>query len=185
MEKRVKEKVFDLPDLRNRRHVFKDREAAGRVLSRMLEQYRNSNAIVFAIQQAALPSRFPWQGTRPSPGRSRRQQNHTSVEPGSRVRAVAFDGTVRLNENSSPISASRRARSVPDKKDGEKVSRRVALLRGDRPLPDFKRPVLLVDDGLASGFTLLTAIEALRKQGCENLSSPSLRPRGVSLTGHG
>lgn len=40
------------------------------------------------------------------------------------------------------------------------------MLRGGKPLPDLAgRTVILVDDGLASGFTLLTAVEALRKAG--------------------
>jgi predicted phosphoribosyltransferase len=52
----------------------------------------------------------------------------------------------------------------------EKVSRRVTLFRGERPLPDFKRPVILVDDGLASGFTLRVAIKALRRNGATNLT---------------
>jgi len=36
-------------------------------------------------------------------------------------------------------------------------------------LPDFNRPIILVDDGLASGFTLRAAIRALRRNGAANL----------------
>jgi putative phosphoribosyl transferase len=36
-------------------------------------------------------------------------------------------------------------------------------------LPDFNRPVILVDNGLASKFTLRTATEALHKQGCREI----------------
>ncbi len=43
------------------------------------------------------------------------------------------------------------------------------MFRGDRPLPDFRRPIILVDDGLASGFTLRVAIKALRHNGAANL----------------
>jgi predicted phosphoribosyltransferase len=43
------------------------------------------------------------------------------------------------------------------------------MLRGDRPSPDLKRPIILVDDGLASGFTLRVAIRALRRNGATNL----------------
>jgi predicted phosphoribosyltransferase len=39
----------------------------------------------------------------------------------------------------------------------------VKLLRGDPPFPDLtRRSTILVDDGLASGFTLMVAIETLR-----------------------
>jgi len=45
----------------------------------------------------------------------------------------------------------------------EKVERRLRQLRGDPYLPDLRhRTIILVDDGLASGFTLLTAVEAIR-----------------------
>ena len=171
MEKRVKEKVFDLPDLRNRRHVFKDREAAGRVLSRMLEQYRNSNAIVFAIPAGGVAVAVPLARELGLPLDVAVVSKITLPwNPEAGYGAVAFDGTVRLNEELlSHFRLSEGQIRAGIIRTKEKVSRRVALLRRDRPLPDFKRPVLLVDDGLASGFTLLTAIEALRKQGCGEL----------------
>jgi len=171
MEKQLKEKVFDLPGLRNRRHVFKDREAAGRVLSRMLEQHRDSNAIVFAIPAGGVAVAVPLARELGLPLDVAVVSKITlpwNTEAG--YGAVAFDGTVRLNEELlSHFRLSEGQIRAGIRKTEEKVSRRVALLRGDRPLPDFKRPVLLVDDGLASGFTLLTAIEALRKQGCGEL----------------
>ena len=43
------------------------------------------------------------------------------------------------------------------------------IFRGNQPLPDLKRPIILVDDGLASGFTLRVAIKALRKAGATNI----------------
>jgi putative phosphoribosyl transferase len=55
------------------------------------------------------------------------------------------------------------------KKTEEKVARRVMIFRGNQPLPDLKRPIILVDDGLASGFTLRVAIKALRKAGATNI----------------
>jgi predicted phosphoribosyltransferase len=80
--------------------------------------------------------------------------------------ALAFDGTLRLNT----ALVTRAGLSDTDIEAGkaraqEKVARRVKLLRGDRPFPDLTRcSTILVDDGLASGFTLMVAIEALRHQ---------------------
>jgi predicted phosphoribosyltransferase len=43
--------------------------------------------------------------------------------------------------------------------------RRERLYRGDRPAPDVRgRTVILVDDGLATGATMLAAVKALRQQ---------------------
>jgi predicted phosphoribosyltransferase len=47
----------------------------------------------------------------------------------------------------------------------EELARRERLYRGDRPPPDVRgHTVILVDDGLATGATMLAAVEALRRQ---------------------
>ena len=85
--------------------------------------------------------------------------------------AVAFDGTVRLDralakraglsENSINLDVERAAR---------KVHRREARMRGARPWPAlYGQRIAIVDDGVASGFTMLVAIEALRKRDPERL----------------
>jgi len=84
--------------------------------------------------------------------------------------AVAFDGTMRLNEELlSRMRLSEQEIQEGTKKTEQKVARRVKRLRGDRPMLDFRHPVILVDDGLASGFTLIVAIEALRKSGAQEI----------------
>src|SRR5688500_9530032 len=46
------------------------------------------------------------------------------------------------------------------------LERRERLYRGDRPPPDVRgKTVILVDDGLATGSTMLAAVQALRQQG--------------------
>jgi predicted phosphoribosyltransferase len=48
--------------------------------------------------------------------------------------------------------------------------RRNAELRGKKSFPKLvDRTVILVDDGLASGFTMLVAVEALAKNGAQNI----------------
>jgi predicted phosphoribosyltransferase len=84
--------------------------------------------------------------------------------------AVAFDGTVRLNEDYlARFNLGQEEIQKGIQKTKQKVARRVRMFRGDRPLPDFTRPILLVDDGLASGFTLRVAIEALHKAGSQQI----------------
>jgi predicted phosphoribosyltransferase len=84
--------------------------------------------------------------------------------------AVAFDGTAMLNEELlSRLNLSDQEIQAGIKNTEQKVSRRVTMFREDRPSPDFKRPIILVDDGLASGFTLRVAIKAFRQKGARNL----------------
>jgi predicted phosphoribosyltransferase len=98
--------------------------------------------------------------------------------------AVAFDGTVMLNEELlSRLNLSNQEIQKGIKETGQKVVRRVTMFRGDRPLPDFNRPVILVDDGLASGFTLRVAIKALRQAGARNviLAVPTAHSEAVQV----
>ncbi|HEY6000304.1 MAG TPA: phosphoribosyltransferase family protein, partial [bacterium] len=81
--------------------------------------------------------------------------------------AVAFDGSVQWNEpliealglDAGTIEAGLAATR-------EKVARRVRTLRHGRPFPDLGGvTAVLVDDGLASGFTMAVAVEAVRRAG--------------------
>jgi predicted phosphoribosyltransferase len=85
--------------------------------------------------------------------------------------AVAFDGTVRLNERLLPglgLCEDEIQQGIAETKN--KVTRRFTNLRGNKPLPDLsKQPVIVVDDGLASGFTLLVGVKALRKAGANQI----------------
>jgi predicted phosphoribosyltransferase len=171
MEKIKKSQIFDLAELRNRTHIFLDREEAGKVLASMLGPYRESDSIVLAIPAGGLAVAvvivkelnlildlvivskiiLPW-----------------NTEAG--YGAVAFDGTVMLNEELLPrlhLTSEEIQQGIS--KTNEKIHRRVKKLRGDRLMPDLRRSIILVDDGLASGFTLRTAIEALRKAGSRKI----------------
>jgi len=164
-------KIFELKELHNRSYVFKDRSEAGKVLAGMLKDYRNGEAVVLAV---------PAGGVAVAVVIARELNLRLDVAVVSKITpswnteagygAVAFDGTIRLNEGF--LSRTRMSDQEIEegiKKTEQKVARRVKLLRGDRPMPDFKHPVILVDDGLASGFTLVVAIEALRNAGCQEI----------------
>ena len=93
--------------------------------------------------------------------------------------AVAFDGVARVNESlAAELGIGREERRAGIEAASRKVARRVASLRGGAPAPRISgRPVILVDDGLASGTTMLVAIEAVER----------LRPASISVavpTGH-
>jgi putative phosphoribosyl transferase len=77
---------------------------------------------------------------------------------------------VMLNEELlSRLNLSNQEIETGIKKTEQKVAARVMIFRGNQLLPDLKRPIILVDDGLASGFTLRVAIKALRKAGATNI----------------
>ena len=170
MEGPSRSRIFDLPELRDQVRVFQDRNHGGRVLAKMLESYRGGNAIVLGIPAGGVPVgaviaellalpfdvavvskiTLPW-----------------NTEAG--YGAVAFDGTVRLNHDLLShlrLSADEVEKGV--EKTTAKVSKRVKKLRGGNPPPNLSgRPVVLVDDGLASGFTMRVAVAALNKAGAD------------------
>jgi putative phosphoribosyl transferase len=86
--------------------------------------------------------------------------------------AVAYDGTVRLNNNLvARLSLTKEQIQEGIDETLKKVSSRVKKLRGIGTLGDFSgQQAILVDDGLASGFTMRVAIEALKKAGVGSLS---------------
>ncbi|MFH0954125.1 MAG: phosphoribosyltransferase family protein [Verrucomicrobiota bacterium] len=160
--------ITELRELRDRVAVFADRAEAGDRLAVMLESYRGTEAVVLAIPAGGVPVglrvaeglglafdvavvskiTLPW---------------NTEVGYG----AVAFDGSVRMNEallRDAGLTDEQVRRGIDATR--RKVERRVKRLRGGRPFPELaKRAVILVDDGLASGFTMRLAVEVVRKAG--------------------
>jgi len=187
MKRRVLDhpKIFDLPKLRDRLRVFQDRASAGKVLATMLEEFSRSDAIVMGI---------PAGGVAVAVEIAREIHLPLDIAVVSKITlpwnseagygAVAFDGTVMLNEELlSRLNLSDQEVQTGIKKTEQKVARRVTMFRGNQPLPDFKRPLILVDDGLASGFTLRVAIKALRRNGAKNLilAVPTAHSESVRL----
>lgn len=164
--------IFDLPELRDRLEVFRDRTHAGEVLSEMLESYHRTDSVILGIPAGGVPVAsviaahlelsfdvavvskitLPW-----------------NTEAG--YGAIAFDGTLRLNDDMLRyIGLSEEEVEKGIEKTSFKVRARVEKLRGDRPFPDLsERSTFLVDDGLASGFTMRVAIEAVKNAGAAHL----------------
>jgi predicted phosphoribosyltransferase len=164
----VAAKLIELAEYRDRLGIFRDRPHAGEILAGMLTAVAPDNAIVLAVPAGGVPV-----------GRevARRLSLPLDLLVVSKVTlpwdteagygAVAFDGTVRINEAlRDRLRLSREEVEQGISRTREKVGRRQLLLRGRRPSPDFRgRPVIVVDDGLASGYTMSVGVEALRKSG--------------------
>ena len=85
--------------------------------------------------------------------------------------AVAFDGGYLLNEAMiMAVGLSTTVVTSGLERTRAKVDRRVAVLRKDRPMPDMtEREIVVVDDGLASGFTMQVAVDAIRRAGAQKI----------------
>ena len=164
--------IIERPELRDRTRVFRDRAHAGEVLAGMLGNYSKSDAIVLAIPAGGVPV---------AAAIAEQLQIPLDVAVVSKITlpwntesgygAVAFDGTMRLNEGLLPrlgLTEEQIRQGIDE--TTKKVRRRIKGFRGDLPFPDLtKRQIILVDDGLASGFTMLVAVEALHKAGAQHV----------------
>lgn len=158
--------IYERAEWRNRTAVFRDRTHAGEVLAGMLEDLRAEQAIVCAIPAGGVPVAIAVASRLGLPLDVAVVSKITlpwNTEAG--YGAVAFDGTVQLNNDL--ITALALGEGVVQNgiaQTRQKVEQRLRRLRGARPMPELaQRTVVLVDDGMATGFTLLTALAALRR----------------------
>jgi len=172
MASQISDNLFDIQDFRNRTAVFRNREHAGEVLGKMLSSYKGTDSVVFAIPAGGIPVgavlasklkitlevavvskiTLPW-----------------NTEAG--YGAVAFDGTIKLNEGMiRRLGLTENDVNEGIEKTSKKVKNRVEEFRkGKSSLKIAGRIVILVDDGIASGFTMLVAVEALKNAGADQL----------------
>ncbi len=146
--------------------LFKNRNDAGQRLANRLLSYKDRGAIVIAITRGGVPV-----------GAEIAERLGITMDvilprkipipwtPEAGLGAVTPDGTVVLNERmvrNLGLDADEIGKSV--EAVHREIVRRMIEYRGDKPMPDIcGRPVILVNDGLASGYTMLAAIESLRK----------------------
>jgi predicted phosphoribosyltransferase len=152
--------------LRERRFVFSDRQEAGRMLAAKLDQYRGTGGMVLAIPSGGVPIAAEIAGIL---GLCvdlivvRKIQVPYNTEVG--FGAVDPEGGVLFNDpllRQLALSDDEVERQVD--KARRSVERRNRVFREGRPFPSLeKRIAIVVDDGLASGYTMKAAVRYVRK----------------------
>jgi predicted phosphoribosyltransferase len=165
--------IVEEPSLRGRVHVFDNRFHAGELLAEKLGRYRSKgDALVLAIPAGGVQVGFivaERLGVPLDIVVTRKLHVPWNREAG--FGAVSWDGLVLLNE--PLVAALGLTRGDVDRcvaEEAEVIERRLNRFRGDRPFPDLTgRTALVVDDGLASGFSMLATLKALRRGGVGEL----------------
>lgn len=146
--------------------VFPDRIAAGRMLGTRLGQFANRKPVlVLALPRGGVPVGFEVA-----------QALHAPLDvflvrklgfPGQEelaIGAIASGGTSLLNEKMIRMLGipSHQIEAIT-RQETHELERREHLYRGDRGAPDIRgRTLILVDDGMATGYTMRVAVTALR-----------------------
>jgi predicted phosphoribosyltransferase len=85
--------------------------------------------------------------------------------------AITWDGITVLNEPLvEQLDLKKKEVEESIQKTRRNIQERLRKFRGNKPMPQFKNKiVILVDDGLASGFTMLAAARSIKKNAPEKL----------------
>lgn len=144
---------------------FRDRADAGRELARHLERHAGTDAIVLALPRGGVPVAYEVASSLGLPldvfvVRKLGTPGHAELAMGAiasggvRVLNDTVVGELGLDEATIADVAAEEQRQL---EEGER------RYRGGRPAPDVRgRTALLVDDGLATGSTMLAAVQAVR-----------------------
>lgn len=164
--------LVQLDEFRNRSHVFRDRRDAGRVLAGMLALKHSGakDALVLAVPSGGVPVGIEIAAALKLPLELvivRKVQIPGNTEAG--FGAVGSSGRVFFNE---PLLA--RLNLSPQEVEAQVAKVRVDLAERERrfrsgaPFPDLSgKTAILADDGLASDYTMLAALDSAKAAGAK------------------
>lgn len=146
--------------------MFKDRKEGGEKLAIVLQKYRKQHVLVLGIPRGGVETAYYV---------ARDLEADLAVvvtrklgypfNPEAAFGAIAEDGSLYIFDEAKSTLPPEIIQSVVDRERKE-ITRRINKLRKGKPLPPIKgRTVLIVDDGIATGATLLATIELCKKQG--------------------
>ncbi len=156
--------------------IFEDRQDAGTRLANRLAGYQGTDAIVLGIPRGGVPVaasaarmlHLDWNVVVV-------RKLSTPWKPETAFGAVAADGTLALND--ALVRGMQMHRAQIDEIANEvkaQAERQTQDYAQGRPFPEIKdRCVIVIDDGLASGHTMLAAIKSLRVKSASKIVAAS------------
>jgi predicted phosphoribosyltransferase len=160
-------KLIEDAKLRDKEYVFEDRIEAGRLLAKWLRNYKGSDGIALGIPSGGVPVAAEAAKALKFPVDLlivRKIQIPYNPEAG--FGAMGPEEEVILNkELLTGLSLTEEEIKIQIEKARDIIKKRNQLFREGRPFPSLKdKIVIIVDDGLASGYTMLAAIRFIKKK---------------------
>ena len=147
--------------------MFENRHDAGRRLAAELREYNDQPVVVLAVPNGGVPVAL--EVARALEAEldlviSRKIPSPLSPEAG--IGAIADDGTIILNDEAvRRLNLSRQQIEYEVSRVRAEIKQRSLLYKGDQPLVRVGgKTVIIIDDGLASGFTTMAAVQSVRRR---------------------
>jgi predicted phosphoribosyltransferase len=160
-------KLIEEISLRDKQHVFEDRKEAGRLLAKKLIKYIDTDSIVLGIPSGGVPIASEIAHALNLPMDLiivRKIQIPYNPEAG--FGAMGPDGDIILNERLlNQLKLTEDQIKIQIKKTKDVIEKRNQLFREGIPFPSLKEKIVIVtDDGLASGYTILAAVKFIKRK---------------------
>lgn len=152
--------------------MFVNRKDAGQKIAMKLEKFKDENPIVLAIPRGGIPIAYEtiknfgleWDLIIP---RKIGLPHNKEIAIG----AISLDGSYLFNEryiNMLNISEEYIKEEVSEQI--EEIKRRLNKYKGNDNFPNVKnKTVIIIDDGIATGFTIQVAIASIKKHGAKKI----------------
>jgi putative phosphoribosyl transferase len=160
------DKLIEETSLRDKLHVFEDRKTAGCLLAEKLIKFKSSVGMVFGIPSGGVPVASEIANALNLPMDLiivRKIQIPYNPEAG--FGAMVPDGEIILNERLlNQLRLPEDEIKAQIRKTKDVIKKRNQLFRGGKSFPVLEgKIIIVVDDGLASGYTMLGAVKFIKR----------------------
>lgn len=145
--------------------IFEDRHDAGSQLAAALREYNAQAVVVLAIPNGGVPVALEVASALEADlDLVISRKIPLPLKPEAGFGAVADDGTIILNEEVvKSMGLSRQQIEYEASKVRAEIKQRSLLYKRDQPLAGVgDKTVIIIDDGLASGVTMIAAVQSVR-----------------------
>lgn len=152
--------------------IFLDRMDAGQKLTDSLYKFKDEDVIVLAVPRGGLAiaydtiKRLGFKWDLIIPRKIGAPHNKEFA-----IGAVSVDGSYFINHDYvKMLGISQEYIEKEVSEQTEEIKRRMQEYRGVDTFPEVKdKTVIIIDDGIATGFTILAVIKAVKKQGAKKI----------------
>ncbi len=146
--------------------IFEDRRDAGRRLAAELEEYRGTDALILALPRGGVVTGYEVSAALGLPLEVFISRKIGAPgNPELAIGAISEAGGEWIDQEAIELlGVSQEYIREETERQRREIERRIRMYRQGRPLPPVAgRTVIVVDDGIATGYTMLAALRGLRQ----------------------